>query len=337
MNIEWIQKTLEPTENPGLDITDPRLMEIPSQAQDGDYLGAAAAAQAVFEEGIYDIRLLGFFLYGLFLEGGIRNLGDIFDGFARFLDENWAMAGPEQKREKHAQVAFRWFFNQMIKKLQHEQSSQGDAWSRWIEETTSDDVEKALDAADKLRRSLGAVLEDASGPILEGLGKTVEWLRPFQQLVYREDEPEGHPEDEGEESLEEEAEDWRREGEKVVPAGGVVQPEPVKGAATRSSDVGGLCIEGSYHLEMLMKKLEAFERLMAEEKYPRAALVADDIMETISQFDPRLYFPKLFRRFFMLMATHSEDLMSFEEMKESPEWQVMREYYKVDLDGFVDF
>ncbi len=328
MNIQWIQKTLEPTDNPGLDITDSRLVEIASQAQGGDYLGAAAAAQAVFEEGTYDIRLLGFFLYGLFLEGGIRSLGDIFHGFAHFLDENWAVTGPEQKREKHAQTAFRWFFNQMFKKLQYEESSKGSAWSRWIEETTSDDVEKALDAADKLRRSLGAVLEEASGPILEGLGKTVEWLRPFQQLVYREDGPE---------ESRAEVEDEGSEGEEAAPAGEVSKPGAVQVAATRSAELGGLCIEGSYHLEVLMKKLDAFERLMAEEKYPRAALVADDIMETVSQFDPRLYFPKLFRRFFMLMATHSEELMGFEEMKESPEWQVMREYFKVDLDGFVDF
>ena len=86
-----------------------------------------------------------------------------------------------------------------------------------------------------------------------------------------------------------------------------------------------------------MKKLEAFDRLVAEEKYPRAALVADDIYDTLANFDPRVYFPKLFSRFFLLMALHIGDLSTFEEHKTSPEWQSMKDFYKVDLDGFVNF
>jgi hypothetical protein len=96
-------------------------------------------------------------------------------------------------------------------------------------------------------------------------------------------------------------------------------------------------VEGSMHLELLTKKLEIFERLMADEKFPRAALVADDIIAIIENFDPRLYFPKLFSRFFMLLAMHSNEVMQFDEMKESPEWQAMREFFKVDPDAFAEF
>ncbi|MDY0162855.1 hypothetical protein [Desulfobotulus sp.] len=69
MDIAYLKKTVEPSENPGLDITDPRLVDIATLAQNGDYMAAALAVEGTFEEGIYDVRLLGFFLYGL---SGVR-------------------------------------------------------------------------------------------------------------------------------------------------------------------------------------------------------------------------------------------------------------------------
>jgi len=101
-------------------------------------------------------------------------------------------------------------------------------------------------------------------------------------------------------------------------------------------DESGFLIEGSYHLRVLMNKMAAFERLLDEEKYPRAALVADDINEAIAVFDPRLYFPKLFARFSFLQAVHIQDLIAFQDQKETPEWQALKDFFKVDLDGFVD-
>lgn len=327
MNIDVLRTPIEVTDNPGLDTTDPRLEEIASLAQDGNYLDAAAQAQAVFEEGVYDIRLLGFFCYGLFLEAGVKGLAEIFAGLVQFLSENWAAVGPVQKREKHAQTSLRWFFNQVLKKLQHEESVKGEVWNGWLAETTSDDVERVLEEADSLRRALAGTLEEASGPIMEGLTKTVEWLRPFQQLVYREPEPEAVPEPEPPAA---------EEPEEVVPNEASRPMRAEWAPADRSGDGETVWVEGSYHLKLLMRKLAAFERLIAEGKLPRAALVADDIMEIITQFDPRIYIPKIFGRFFMLLAMHSDELSGYADRKDSPEWQAMKEFLKVDLDGFVD-
>jgi hypothetical protein len=95
-------------------------------------------------------------------------------------------------------------------------------------------------------------------------------------------------------------------------------------------------VEGSYHLRELMHKMSIFERLISDAKYNLAALVADDVMETIAQFDPKLYFPKLFARFFQLMAVHIGEITSYGYDKESVEWQVLRELYRVDPDGFAE-
>jgi hypothetical protein len=321
MDIAYLKKTVEPSENPGLDITDPRLVDIATLAQNGDYMAAALAVEGTFEEGIYDVRLLGFFLYGLFLEGGVRSLKELFSALIFFLDTNWAASGPQKKREKHGQTGLRWFFNQLLKKFQLEESAKGGLWQQWLKDTHSDDLVEALDGASELRKSIAKTLEDAAEPVLDGLLKTVDWLRAFQQLVYKEESA----------AQEESPENEPTPEEPGLRASVPSSPSPRMVAGQ------GLMVEGSMHLELLTKKLEIFERLMADEKFPRAALVADDIIAIIENFDPRLYFPKLFSRFFMLLAMHSNEVMQFDEMKESPEWQAMREFFKVDPDAFAEF
>ncbi|HUU39393.1 MAG TPA: type VI secretion system protein IglI family protein, partial [Desulfatiglandales bacterium] len=101
---------------------------------------------------------------------------------------------------------------------------------------------------------------------------------------------------------------------------------------------GGMAYtEGSYHLQVLLRKLEAFDQLIAKGKMPLAALVANDINNTIAHFDPKIYFPKLFSRFALLFALHIGELASFEEAKGSVAWKALGELYKVDLDAFAEF
>ncbi len=87
----------------------------------------------------------------------------------------------------------------------------------------------------------------------------------------------------------------------------------------------------------MLRKLEAFDELIAKGKMPLAALVANDINNTIAHFDPKIYFPKLFSRFALLFALHIGELASFEEAKKSVAWKALGELYKVDLEAFVEF
>lgn len=334
MDIDILRQPLPESDHPGLSTIDPRLSEISSMAQDGDYLGAAAAAEEVLREGVGDIRLLGFFLYGLFLEGGIRGLAEVLTATAEFLTENWMATGPVDRREKHAQTAFRWLFNQMLRKMQFEESSQGDGWHQWLDETVAGEVTHALEAAENLKETFRAVLTEAAGPPVDGLGKIIHWLEAFQHLAVQNTSALPFDEEEGTSEVLEEQE--AAEESSI----------PIPRIATRTASAPAIhgekagednhWVEGSYHLGVLISKLQAFELLMDQEKFQQAALVADDILEAIEQFDPRLYFPKLFSRFFMLLATRNEELLSFEDLKDSRQWQFLREFFKVDRDGFVD-
>jgi hypothetical protein len=313
MNIELLNTTLEVTENPGLDMIDPRFMDITTLVESGEYLEAATQAEGILAEGAYDIRITGFFLYGVFLEQGLGGLTAILQCLTKLFTENWDAVGPMKNREKHAQTSLNWFLRQLVKKMQYEEGKDSDVYQQWVAEVSSDEVQEALDASEELQGAFGTALEDQAESLLDGLSKVKEWLSTFQRLVYREPE------------LEEEIEPAEAEpAEMVAPVGA-----PIADVAVSA--------EGSYHLQLLLRKMEVFARLIEKEEFAKAAIVADDINQIIADFDPRIYFPKMFSRHSLLLAVNIGQLNASEEYKGSLEWQTMQDLYKVDLDSFFSF
>jgi len=330
MNLELIDRTLEVTENPGLDTLDPRFGDITTLVQNGEYLEAAAQAEAVLNENIYDIRIIGYFLYGVFLDQGLVAVAGIFQCLSRLLQENWQAVGPVKKREKHGQTSLNWLMKMLLKKMQYEEEKKEEGWNQWVDQVSSDQVQETLDAGDGLRRSISMALEDAAAPVLDGLIKVNDWLGAFQKVVYREPEPEPESDDmQGQEGEAEETQEEETQEKASGASAGTIAAASVGGDAAYT--------EGSYHLQVLLRKLEAFDRLIAKGKMPLAALVANDINDTIAHFDPKVYFPRLFSRFALLFALHIGELASFEEAKKSVAWKALSELYKVDLNAFVEF
>jgi hypothetical protein len=310
MNIDILNTTLEVSENPGLDVLDQRFMDITTLVENGEYLEAAAKAEEIFAEEIYDIRLTGYFLYGFFLEQGVGAMPAILGCLANLFEENWDALGPVKNREKHAQTSLNWLFRQLLKKFQYEEGKDSEVYQQWVADVSSEEVQEALDLSEGLQKALGMALEDKASPLLDGLSKVVDWLKAFQRVVYREPE------------VEEEPEAAAEARETTAPASLAFGDE-------------GVAAEGSYHLQLLLRKMRAFELLIEKEEFNKAAIVADDINEIIANFDPRIYFPKIFSRYSLLRALKIADISAFEEYKGSVEWLTMQDLYKVDLDSFV--
>lgn len=330
MNIDVLRGNLEISEKPGLDTIDPRFSDIAALVQGGRYEEAAKRADEVLKEKIYDIRIIGYFLYGHFIERGLTALTDICLCLAELLSDNMNALGPVRNREKHIQTILNWLMKQTMKTIQYEEEKKKGLYNKWISGVSSDQVQEALDASDKLRRVLGPVLEDAAGPILDGMMKINDWLASFQRLVYREPEPE--PE---EEKVPEAAEIVETE-EEIAPVFQEEERESFFEPALEAEEKA-TGIEGSHHLKILMKKLEAFDTLISAQKYASAAIVSDDINAIIANFDPRLYFPKLFIKFILQYTANINNLVAYAEYKDSLAWHALQELYKVDLESFVDF
>jgi hypothetical protein len=89
-------------------------------------------------------------------------------------------------------------------------------------------------------------------------------------------------------------------------------------------------------MALLLKKLAAFERVVQDNRFVEAALLAGDINESINNFDPKLYFPKLFESFVRLQALNFEALSTSAQQSEEQQWQAMQEWLKVDIDSFIN-
>jgi hypothetical protein len=316
MNTDYLNDTFETTEDPGLETFDPRLEEISTMMQESNFEGALPLITEVMEEPVHDIRVIGYYCYLLFQQEGLGILNTVLAGLVRTLTDNWSAVGPLKNREKITVNSLNWFYKVLLKRLQRQEEIQGPDWQTWTESLTSDDVEAMLEAADDLRRGIVQALEEEASPVLDLHGKVNDWLQAFSQVVYREPEPE--PEEEEEEDEEEEDDE----------APTTTSMAPLTG--------DGIGAEGSVHLQLLLRKIQAFERLLQQEKFPRAALVADDINETLAHFDPLLYFPGLFANYARLLAMNIGELAEYEDARESRDWQAMKAFYMADLDGFVE-
>lgn len=318
MSVDLLKGTLEVADHPGIDTFDPRFTDIASLIENGEYIPAAAQAQAVIAEGIYDIRVIGYFLYGVFVEQGVVALADVFHCLARLFGENWEAVGPVQKREKHAQTSVNWLIKILDRKLNREESKKGDVWDSWLEAASSDDLQQALDQWDAFRLAAAERLAEDAGDTMDSMMKIQSWLHAFQQLVYTEPDPM----DESGESA----------GEKDEAKSDAPDHTAIASAA---GDPDAVMVEGSYHLKTLLKKLAAFESLVTDRQFAKAAIVADDLDTIMAAFDPKLYFPKIFSRYTLLRAQNIGEIVPFDQSKVTVEWQALQQLYEVDLNHFI--
>jgi len=315
MNIELLQGQFKVIENSSFDSTDPRLDDIATLAQAGEYGEAARLSEEILTAGIYDVRLICYFLYGYFLEQGLVNLIEVVDSLNNIVIKNWDALGPINKREKVFEKSLEWLLKQLLKKIQYEESKNTDLWQEWKMDINADQINQIFQLGGVLRLSLNHQFEDKAGALVDLWSKIEQWLRVFQQL-------ECQPIEVQEETLD---------------TLSIEEPIPAKlfNAPVMTLTNTGLVLEGSYHMDVLLKKLAAFERLIEEEKFPRAALMAEDINQTVSNFDPKLYFPKVFETFVRLQALNFEQLATYTYQRDEQHWQIMQDWLKVDIDSFV--
>ena len=118
--------TTEPLEQiltePGsreLSLDDRSLDEVLAHADHNRFLQAAEAAQALWRSQIYDVRTLGSYLFGVFLERGMTSLTLLFECVRKAIKDNLAYLSPTHKRERHLDVSLRWLFDGIITQTRH--------------------------------------------------------------------------------------------------------------------------------------------------------------------------------------------------------------------------
>ena len=318
MDKQLLLNTFTVQENPGLALTDPRFNELSTHIQNGDFKEVANLAETIIREEIYDVRVICYFLYGVFLEHGVAGMGDILDSLSQIFTENWDAVGPVRNKEKQAVNSIKWLLKQVNRKIDYEEKKESPEWIAWQQGVDTETVQDDIDKCEALQKVLSQHLEDLASQLVDGISSLKSWLGSFARLIYK---PEPEPE---EEAVEEE----------------VVEPSVEQAVAEPSAQVSTaaaqprMVVQGNYHLAQLHRKIAAFKSLIEKNKYEQASLVAFDIDNIIENFDPRLYFPEIFAEFSLMYSMNIKEILTSKNYVNSAEWKSLKELYKVDIDRF---
>ncbi|ACY15546.1 type VI secretion system protein IglI family protein [Haliangium ochraceum] len=309
-------------------------------AHRGDDHEAARQAATLIADQVYDIRLLGYYFYGLFLERGLTYLPALLIRVRELLERDYGALAPERKKERVVDASLQWLFQSIDTRLRFHAEFGDETWQRWLSDGDGDLSKELLAAQDGLQRAVAQRLDEPRcGKVLVRLKLWVErdLARALMQQraaaapandVGGDDEAGGDggggvvasvPQ-RGEESAA-----ARTAPLGMVGAGEAHPPEPLAGVASASAA-----------MKELIQKMEGFCSLVERGSFARAAVVAQDISRIIESFDPVTFLPKLFAPYFRHLNQAIEEITPYWDMMGSPSWQAQEQYYRADIDAFLD-
>lgn len=289
----------------------PELEAMRTLAEQSDYSGMMELAEQLAERNIYDFRILIYALYGETIGAGPLQIPYICDVLEYLLKDAWEALSPNKKKGAYCKSSLAWLFKQILIDLQTQELDKGDLWNEWMEGLESADLSESIQRLGGLIPLLDDKLEKEAATVTEKLTELKKWVTHLSQSLPS------------------------REVVEIVDA-----PEPASAAIDTRPEPGMEPIQpafpaGSVHFDILLRKLAFFERVIDSGDMVKAAVVVADLTTILENFDPRLYFPALFSRYFTLLVTHNGPINEFMGMRDSPQWQALESLYKVDDEAFL--
>ena len=318
---------------------DPTLDRIITLAEHNDFLGAADQAQKLWQQQIYDVRTLGFYLFGVFMEQGLAAVPLIIACIETTVTTNWPHLGPMHGLPRHLDGALRWLFINIVNQLRFHQRKKDEQWKLWLKDWEQAPQPQILQHTFALATSLEAVVaEPLCCSHLFSLGAFLRGL-PAPAAEQRSLDP----------------------GTKALPAAGAADlanteylkmeqhergdagasgiAAAVSGAAASTASGAGavpsITLPLSPPLQLLIRKLAAFNQLVKLGKFRQAVIVYRDVSQSLAKFDPRSYLPSLLGEYFCNIVAHSQSLTQNLGGGDDFTAQALEELYRLDLDLFV--
>lgn len=298
------------------DVNPSDLSTLSGLAAEGGYRKLADLARSLLDAGVCDVRVIGFYLFGSFLEGGPAAVPGILEALLQALTVRWAALRPIEKKPKFAEASLAWLFRSVVDRIDFQQRLADTTWARWIDRSDASVVARAVELALQLREVIHQLVETPRA--LQHLSDLIGRLeRHFNRLPV----PATETPDREDDADEPEPEPEEPEPPVVVmPRARLGEPPAV--------------IDSSPRLEGLKRKIALFQRLIERGDLPRAAIVADDLGRIVDDLDPRLYLPRLLAPHYRRLGKHAEEL---EPHLREPEalGRPLEHLYLVDVEDFV--
>ena len=312
--LEQLSGDLKAAEDPGLEAFDDRFGAIGDHAQARRFEEAARLFEDLVQDEIYDFRLAVYYFYhcvdserAVGVQGVLQALNAVFDA-------NWEAWGPANNREKVVAKSLGWLLQNLNDLLSYHMESNDSTWSLFAKRD-----EELLDG---LRDGFLALNKHLTGPALATCGGLLATFQRSLESQFELMEPE---------VVQEEKEVPVADGAPTVKP----EPEPAEAPVLKQIQEDSVELRASPQFFQLQRKLQAFELLIQKGQYEKAAVVSNDLMELINNFDPRQYFPELFAGFFGALTRSIQDVRPHLENRDAMTWDTLEQFYKVDLDGFV--
>jgi hypothetical protein len=265
---------------------------------------------------------------GAFAESGLLALPPILQGITTALTASWPFLGPKDNKQRHCDVALRGLFTNILSELRFYQRGQGADWQarlqQWEKAPQQQILQRALAVAELLTRVLQAAQAQGQLVALRSVlyALPVAPIEPPSAAA----EASGHlPPDAA--AVDDSADIY--EGKADPEMASSARLEPMSSAAAL------LALPVAPPLALLMRKLDAFNRLVGLGKFRQAIIVYKDIEASLQAFDPRHYLPTLFSEFSKNVFVHADKLEKGLATKEDFAGNALALLYRIDLDLFI--
>lgn len=276
---------------------------------------ASTLISDLLNEGTVDIRLVMYQFYAQFTSQGILSIEEVFPAIIRMITDYWEKISPVNLREKYLLSSLTWYLSSIVKTLKRTEKLFKDKkpdefWNQSIKILTHEDIQRLIAATHELTDYLVRTLQQPS--LNQYTMYIIKWLESLKTLIHEEKPIEKTP-----------------SSSSTPPSeNNTSQKQPISLQEILTSS------EPMMHL---YRKIQAFESLIEDENFEKAALVSDDIAQIIKSFDPSVFFPKLFSRYFSLSAANMDSLSQEWENKGSLKWEALNRLYQTDLEEFIEW
>jgi hypothetical protein len=153
---EWLLQPLTARDEASADLdpTDSRFTAMLDLVTRGDYVMAGHRAEQALQDGLMDIRVLGYYLFGYFVEKGPTSTPILFRILGQILGEAQAAIGPRDKREVHIENTLQWLFQSLLRNVEHHSRSQDATWKTWMDSATRPAIDEALELSAALQAQI---------------------------------------------------------------------------------------------------------------------------------------------------------------------------------------
>jgi hypothetical protein len=351
----------------GRDAPEAPLRDILRSVDAGELARAAEHSAQLLDLGVTDVRVLVYFSFGLFLERGALALPSIFGILTEAYGERWSALRPAVRLETLAATATSWLLRMVVHHLDFHARLDDEHHRAWRAEDARTLGGPALEAARRLREVMGGrvgttrasdLLSEVEARVRAHFNRPAP---PKPTAIVLTVVPPPHPAPEVEASGREEhgvegrprpAEGQPDAIDEKLDVGSKTETlprDPIGPAASKAQgaerteiavpqrrEAPLATIPISPAFEVFLRRLAAFEVLVERGELERAAVVASDIEQTLANFDPRTYFPKLLSPFFRLLSEHVEPLSEARAHLGEDRLRALSQLYSVDLEAFLE-